>query len=301
MGGTIGFAFGSVVVGVAGLGLKFLAYELTGSVALYSDALESMVNVATALAALVAVRVAHTPPDAEHPYGHHKAEFFSAVVEGAMIAVAAVLIMIEAYHGVLAPRALDAPGIGLAVNGVAGVLNAGWSLVLMRQGRRRRSPALVADGKHLMSDVVTSVGVLIGVGLVALTGWAILDPLLAGLVALGLLRAGWQVMTESLSGLLDEAAPAETRRQIEAVIAETGIGALQAHAIRTRHAGPVTFIDFHLVVPGETTVSAAHAICDRIEGALEAALGGAIVTIHVEPEDSAEHGGTAVPASDGPA
>lgn len=287
-------ALGSIAIGITVLALKTLAWWLTGSVALLSDAMESIVNVVTALAALIAIRIAAQPADREHPYGHHKAEFFSAVLEGVMIIVAALLILREAWHGFQTPRALDAPALGLAINMGAGVLNALWATLLIRRGRALRSPALTADGHHLMADVVTSVGVVAGVGLAAATGWYVLDPALAGLVALNILWSGWKVMASSLSGLMDEAVSEDTLAQIRATISDQAEGALEAHDLRTRHAGPKTFIDFHLVVEGQTTVDAAHQICDRIEQALKLQLPDAQITIHVEPEHKAKHSGVLV-------
>jgi cation diffusion facilitator family transporter len=276
------------------LGIKFLAYAVTGSVALYSDALESFVNVATAIAALLAVRLSEQPPDHNHPYGHHKVEYFSAVLAGALIAVAALLILREAWGAVRAPRAIQAPGLGLALAGVATVVNAAWSAVLLTRGRRLRSPALVADGKHLFSDVVTSVGVVAGIGLALYTGWTILDPALAALVALNILWSGWQVIRESLGGLMDEAVTDAELERIRAVISRHAEGAIEAHDVRTRNAGRVTFIDFHLVVPAQMSVRDAHDICDRIERALKAAVEGALITIHVEPENKAKLSGIVV-------
>ena len=289
-------AIGSVIVGLAVLALKLVAWRVTGSVALMSDALESVVNVATALAVIVALRVARRPADANHPYGHHKAEFFSAVLEGVLIVLAALFILREAWDGFASPRALDAPGLGLMVNAGAGLINAGWAWLLIREGRRHRSPALAADGQHLMTDVVSSVGVLAGVALAVATGWWVLDPALAVLVALNILWSGWGVIRGSLSGLMDEAVSDAELDRIRRIIAESAGGetALEAHDLRTRHAGPVTFIEFHLVVPGETTVEAAHALCDRIEAALMGALPDARVTIHVEPEHKAKHSGIVV-------
>ena len=197
-------AVGSLVVGCVVLGLKTLAWWMTGSVALLSDALESTVNLATAFAALVAIRFAARPADASHPFGHHKAEYFSAVLEGVMIVVAAIFILREAYDGLLSPRVLDAPVEGLLVNSGATVVNAVWAWVLVRWGRRLKSPALVADGKHLWTDVMTSAGVAIGILLALVTGWWILDPLMAALVAVNILWSGSRVVKESLSGLLDE-------------------------------------------------------------------------------------------------
>jgi divalent metal cation (Fe/Co/Zn/Cd) transporter len=227
---TIKLAVGSIVVGGIVLGLKFVAYWITGSIALYSDALESTVSVTTAIAALLAVRLSARPADANQPYGHHKAEYFSAVLEGVLIVVAAVLILREAYQGLLHPRTLDAPLQGPLVNGLASVVNGVWCRVPITQGRRHRSPALVADGRHLLSDVISS--------------------------------------------------EAE--------------GALEAHDLPTRHAGRATFIDFHLVVPAMMTVSDAHDICDRIEQVLKQEIEGALITIHVEPENKAKHSGIVV-------
>lgn len=291
---TLKIAIGSIVVGVAVLGLKALAWWMTGSIALLSDALESTVNVATAIAAVVAIRIAARPADAKHPYGHHKAEFFSAVLEGVMIIVAALLIINEAYKGLMAPRVLDAPLQGLLVNGLASAINGVWCWVLLTQGRRHRSPALVADGHHLLSDVVSSIGVTFGVLAAIETGWPVLDPLLACIVALNILWSGWQVMKSSLSGLMDEAVPEHVLKTIRDVISDEAKGAREAHDLRTRHAGKVTFIDFHLVVPGDTTVTDAHAICDRIELALKTKVPDAIITIHVEPENKAKHSGVVV-------
>ena len=294
MSRTEKIAIGSILVGLVVLGLKTFAWWLTGSVALMSDAMESIVNVATAVAALIAIRIAARPADRDHPYGHHKAEFFSAVLEGVMIIVAALLILREAWHGFLAPKMLDAPLEGLLVNGSASVLNALWCWVLISRGRRLRSPALVADGHHLLSDVISSGGVVLGVALAVVTGWAVLDPALAALVAVNILWSGWKVMTASLSGLMDEAVADDTLEGIRATISDNATGAIEAHDLRTRHAGPRIFIDFHLVVDGQTTVETAHDICDRIEQALKTTVPGSMITIHVEPEHKAKHSGVLV-------
>jgi len=291
---TIQIAATSILVGVLVLGIKYLAYATTGSVALYSDALESFVNVATAITALFAVRLSEQPPDANHPYGHYKVEYFSAVLAGVLIIVAAGLILREAWDAARAPRMLDAPLEGLLLSSLASVLNAGWSFVLISRGRKLRSPALAADGRHLLSDVVTSVGVVIGILLALATGWAILDPALAALVALNILWSGWRVIRESLGGLMDEAVPGAQLAAIREVISRHAEGAIEAHDVRTRNAGRVIFIDFHLVVPAQITVREAHDICDRIEGALKEAVEGALITIHVEPENKAKHSGVVV-------
>jgi cation diffusion facilitator family transporter len=287
-------AGGSIVVGIVVLTLKSLAYVMTGSVALLSDAIESIVNVATAIAAFIAIRLSAKPADAEHPYGHHKAEYFSAVLEGVLIVIAAVAILREAYFAFLSPRNLDAPWLGLAVNGAALAINAGWSWVLIRQGRARRSPALEADGRHLLTDVISSIGVLAGVSLAAITGWAVLDPTLAVIVALNILWSGWGIVKDSIGGLMDEAVPAEILARIREIISVNAKGAIEAHDLRTRHAGRMMFIDFHLVVPGSMTVSSAHDICDRLERAIKAEFPDALISIHVEPDDRAKHAGIVV-------
>ena len=271
--------------------IKFSAFWITGSVALYSDALESIVNVVTAAAALIAIRVSAQPADRDHPFGHHKAEYFAAVLEGALIVVAALAILHEAYGALLNPRALTNATSGLLVNGVATAINAAWGSYLISRGRAWRSPALAADGFHVLTDVWTSLGVLTGVILAAVTGWHWLDPLIAALVAVHILWTGYTLTMGSLSGLLDEAVSPDIEAQIHLAIKANGGGALQVHDIRTRHAGRATFIEFHLVVPGRMTVRESHAICDRLEAGLEATIPGADVTIHVEPGDKAKDDG----------
>jgi cation diffusion facilitator family transporter len=284
----------SIVVAAVVLGLKYLAYWVTGSVALYSDALESIVNLITAAVALYAIHVSAQPADRRHQFGHHKAEYFSAVIEGVLIVVAALLIFHEAYDAFLRPRALSDPARGLAINGLATAINAGWSYFLLTWGRRQRSPALVGDGWHLLTDVATSVGVIVGLLLAMLTGWQVLDPALAALVGANILWAGWRLVRESVSGLMDEAVTAEVARHIRDVISSNAEGAIEAHDVKTRMAGRVTFIEFHLVVPGSMTVAASHVICDRIEQALQAAVHDAQVLIHVEPEEEAKQTGVPV-------
>ena len=288
-------ALASVGIGILVLGLKFLAFFVTGSVALYSDALESTINVVAAGAAFIALRVSSRPADANHPYGHHKAEYFSAVFEGVLVVLAALSILNEAYRGFLAPRPIDAPILGLAINAVATVVNAVWCWTLLRWGRTWRSPALVADGRHILTDVWTSGGVLVGIALVALTGWAVLDPALAALVALNILWSGWGMVREATGGLMDEAPAAEIVTRLKSCIGQHAAGAIEAHDVRIRHAGRMTFVDFHLIVSGDMRVTDAHDICDRIESALKAEIDGeAVITIHVEPEHKAKHSGVLV-------
>lgn len=288
------FAGGSIALGLAVLGLKAAAWAVTGSAALFSDAAESVVNVAAAGIAFAALRLADRPADANHPYGHDKAEFFAAVIEGALIVVAALAILQHAWEVYRDPQPLRAPVLGMALNAVSTMGNAVWAWVLFRNGRALRSAALRADGQHLLSDVVTSIGVLIGVALVFQTGLPWLDPALAAATAVYIIFAGVHVIRESVGGLMD-AAPAEAIvASVRRLLGETASGALEAHDLRMRHAGRHTFLDFHLVVPAAMTVADAHDICDRIEAALKAEVPGLLITIHVEPEGKAKHHGIIV-------
>lgn len=291
---TLKVAAGSLVVGVLVLALKGFAAWATGSIALFSDALESVVNVVTALVALTAVRLSAKPADASLPYGYHKAEYFSAVVIGVFIAVAALMIFREAWLGFFNPRELRLDPLGLAVSFVATALNAGWAWWLVRVGRKERSPALAADGRHLYTDVISTLGVLAGVVLAAITGWVQLDAILAALVGVTILWSGWQLIRQSVIGLMDVALKPEVLERVRSIIAENAEGAIEAHDIRTRQAGRISFIDFHLVVPGSMTVEAAHAICDQIESKLRETVSEAQITIHVEPENKAKHSGIVV-------
>ncbi|MEL6482679.1 MAG: cation diffusion facilitator family transporter [Pseudomonadota bacterium] len=285
----------SVGIGLAVLVLKLSAWWITGSVALLSDALESVINVVAAGAALMALRLAARPPDDNHPWGHHKAEYLSAVFEGVLIVLAAVSIITAAVDGLVNPRPIEAPLIGLLVNGLATAINAVWGLYLLRAGRRLHSPALRADAHHVLTDVWTSAGVIVGLLLVPLTGWLWLDPVLAIAVALNILWHGYGLLREAAGGLMDEAPDPALIAKLEAAIGSHGEGAIEAHDIRTRQAGHLLFIDFHLVVPSAMTVAEAHRICDRIEDALrDAAPGDATITIHVEPADKAKQGAAVV-------
>ncbi|MGP2493478.1 cation diffusion facilitator family transporter [Mesorhizobium sp. PUT5] len=290
-------AIWSIVVAFVVTALKLLAWRMTGSVALYSDALESIANVVTAMAAYWAILVSHTPADEDHPFGHHKAEYFSAVLEGVLIVVAALLILAQVWQSLRNPLPLEEPWPGLAVNTGAAFINAAWAWVLIRNGRAQKSPALVADGQHIMTDVVTSFGVLVGLVAAVLTGWHLLDPLLALLVAINILYQGWRVTRESLSGLMDRAVNVQENMRIRDIISANSKGALEVHDLKTRIAGRATFIEFHLVVDAGMSVGESHVICDRIEDALKAEIPSVRITIHVEPDDEAKlpRGTAAVP------
>lgn len=288
-------AFWSIPIALVVTGMKLVAWWVTGSVALLSDGLESIVNIIAALIAFYAVSYAHKPADADHPFGHHKAEYFSAVIEGVLIVVAAIAIMQQAIPALLEPQLPEAAGLGLTINLAAAAINAAWAYILIREGRAYRSPALVADGHHIVSDVVTSVGVFIGLVAALVTGFAILDPLLAIIVAINILFQGWKVISSSVGGLMDRAVDAQDDALIRAAIADHAEGSVNVHDLKTRQAGPATFVDFHMVVPADMTVAASHVICDRIEDAIRAAVPGARIAIHVEPEGVKAHGVRVIP------
>jgi cation diffusion facilitator family transporter len=295
---TLKFAVLSIAVAIAVFGCKMLAARLSGSTALFSDALESLVNVAASSLALYALILGAKPADNEHTYGHAKVELLSAVATGAMILIAAVLIFQRAVSVLMHPVAL-APlshglGAGLALNAASGVVNAIWAVTLRIVGRRSRSPALLADSQHLFSDVLTTIGVLVALLGAALLHWPVLDPLIALVIAFQIAVMGGLTVLRSLSGLLDEAPPPAMTARIHALVRSHATGALEAHDLRIRQAGPASFLEFHLVVPGDMTVNAAHQICDRIEAALKAEMEGVVITIHVEPEMKAKKEGILV-------
>jgi cation diffusion facilitator family transporter len=254
----------------------------------------------TAIGALVAIRISARPADRRHQFGHHKAEYFSAVLEGALIIVAAIFILREAWDALQRPRTLTEVGLGLSISGLAAAINAAWSFCLITFGRHMRSPALAADGRHLLTDVATSIGVIAGLGLASVTGWSVLDPALAAAVAVYILHVGWRLTRDSVSGLMDEAVASDVSRRIRQIISDNSAGAIEAHDLRTRSAGPATFIEFHLVVPGSMSVAEAHRICDRLEDAIGNEVRGAEVLIHVEPEGEARHRGVVVLWEDRP-
>ena len=287
-------AGGTIAVGIGVLAMKSAAWWLTGSAALYSDALESVVNVVASLVAFAALRLAARPADANHPYGHDKVEFFAAVIEGALIIVAAGSILQHAWMSWNEPGSLQQPWLGLGLNAVSTVINAVWAVVLVRAGKRHRSPALAADGQHLWTDVVTSVGITAGLVMAIQTGIQWLDPVLAVGVAASVLWSGVRLVKDSVGGLMDAAPAGVIVERIRLLVGQHADGAIEAHDLRTRHAGRLTYLEFHLVVPGDMRVAEAHAICDRIEAALKAEVEGLVITIHVEPELKAKHSGVLV-------
>lgn len=292
-------AIGSIAVGVLILSAKLAAAQISGSTALFSDALETLVNVASSGLALYALIVAAKPADREHNYGHGKAELLSAVATGAMILFAAALIFQRAITAFLHPHGLEpllgGLGLGLALNALAGVFNGVWAVVLFRVGRRSRSAALVADAEHLLSDLYSTGGILVALLAAAFLKLPVLDPLIAVFIAGQIAFMGGKTVLRSISGLLDEAPPPEVAERIRALVREHATGAIEAHDLRMRQSGNAGFLEFHLVVPGEMTVNEAHDICDRIEAALEGEMEGVVVTIHIEPEGKAENAGILLP------
>jgi cation diffusion facilitator family transporter len=277
------YAWLSVATGVVVLALKTLAWQLTDSVGLLSDALESTVNIGAALVAVFALRAANRPADAEHHFGHGKAEYLSAMVEGFLILAASAAIIATAVNRLFTPQPLEQVGIGLAVSVLASVLNGLVAWLLIRVGREHRSVVLVADGKHLLTDVWTSAGVVVGVGAVALTGWERLDPIIALVVGANILWTGWGLLRDSVSGLLDERLSDEDIAKVVAVLAAHESPKVHFHALQSRAAGRQRFVSLHMLVPGSSSVREAHDLAQRIEDEIDVQLPETVVSIHIEP------------------
>lgn len=274
----------SVAAALVTIAMKVIAAWLTGSVGLLSDALESGVNFVAAVVGLIALRVAAKPADYNHQFGHGKAEYLSAAVEGTMIFVAATAILWSSVDRLVHPQPVEQPGIGLALSTAASVVNLAVGLALIRAGRRHRSITLVADGNHLLTDVWTSVGVLAGVGLVVLTGWDVLDPVVAILVALNILRIGYGLVKQSVISMLDVVLPQEDVAAVDAVLERYRQGgSVVILPPRTRQAGRQRFVYLTVRVPGDWTVRAGHDLLDRLEADLRDALPGTTVFTHLEP------------------
>lgn len=274
----------SVGAAVTTIALKSGAYVLTGSVGLLSDALESIVNLIAALFALFALQLAETPPDEQHAYGHGKAEYFSGSLEGGLILAAAVLIIVTAIERLIHPRELENLSIGFIASIIASLVNGAVGLWLLRAGRSHRSLTLEADGKHLLTDVWTTAGVLVGVGLVAVTKWQWLDPAVAIFVALNILYTGISLIRKSLDGLLDASVSVEDKSKIEEALTVYRKEGLVFHEIRTRQAGARCFVEMHMLVPPSWTVQQAHDKAEQVEQSVQAALP-CSVTTHIEPVD----------------
>lgn len=267
------------------ISLKAAAYFLTGSVSLLSDALEAVVNLAGALMALTMITIAVRPADEEHTYGHSKAEYFSSGVEGTLILIAAVSIIITAIPRLFSPQPLEQIGLGIAVSIMAAAINLAVALVLMKVGKRYQSISLEANAHHLLTDVWTTVGVLIGVAVVALTGWERLDPIIALIVAANIVWSGYRLIRNSVLGLMDTALPVEEREKIQSVLAPYMQSDVEFHALRTRQSGMRKFVSMHVLAPGSWTVQRGHQLLERIEADIRAELSNVTVFTHLEPFD----------------
>lgn len=279
------YAVLSIGAAVATIALKFMAYHLTGSVGLLSDALESIVNLVAAVAALAALTLASKPPDSGHDFGYSKAEYFSSALEGLLILLAAISIIIAAIPRLLHPQPIEQVGWGLLISLVAAAINGGTAWLLLRAGRRLRSITLKADAHHLLTDVWTSAGVLVGLVAVQLTGWLILDPLIAIAVAVNIIWAGFRLLQETGAGLLDAALPTTDLEAIDQVLQKYQTDGIQFHALRTRMAGARHFVSFHVLVPGKWTVQRGHDLCEQIELEIGQVLPGTHTITHLEPAE----------------
>ncbi len=277
------YAWLSIAAALATIAIKTLAWQLTGSVGLLSDALESLVNLAGGIFALLMLKLAALPPDEHHDFGHSKAEYFASGAEGALIIAAALAIAWAAVRRLLHPAELESVGAGLLVSAAASVINLLVARVLLRTGREHASITLEADGKHLMTDVWTSAGVIVGVAAVALTGWRVLDPLLALAVAANIVWTGYKLLHTSALGLMDTVIPAEERQRILDVLAIYEAQDIQFHALLTRQAAGRRFISVHVLVPGAWSVARGHVLVEEIEAAIRAGLRGSTVFTHLEP------------------
>ncbi|MBK7216111.1 MAG: cation transporter [Candidatus Promineofilum sp.] len=283
--GITRYAWLSVLTAIVIILLKVAAYLLTGSIGFLSDALESGANIVAAIITLAALIVAARPPDREHTFGHSKAEYLSSGAEGTLILVAAVVIAVQAVQRLLAPQPLEQVGLGVGVSAVAAAINFGVAQVLMRAGKRHRSAALTADAHHLLTDVWTSLGVIVAVVLVGLTGWLWLDPVIGFLVALQIILTGLKLVRGSINGLLDASLPAEEVARVVAILegyASRGVG---YHALRTRQAGAQRFVSFHLLVPGSWSVQQGHELLEEIERDIRRQLEPVNVLGHIEPSE----------------
>ncbi|WP_290705971.1 MULTISPECIES: cation diffusion facilitator family transporter [Gordonia] len=277
------FAWLSIATAIVTIALKTGAWWITGSVGLLSDAAESVVNLVAAVAMLIALGVAAKPADDNHNFGHAKAEYFSAGVEGALIFVAAVAIIYAAVERLLNPRPLEALGIGLAISVVAAVVNGVVAVILLRAGRRHRSITLTADGRHLMTDLVTTAGVLVAIGVVAFTGWTILDPIIAIAVAINILFVGYRLIAESTLGLMDTALPDGDVGLIEEALDGFRSPDVEFHDVRTRVGGHLRYLQLHMLVPGEWSVQRGHDVVEDVEAGLHEVVEDLHITIHLEP------------------
>ena len=294
------YAWLSIAAAVLTIGLKVLAFTLTRSVGLLSDAMESGVNLIAAIMALAMLTVAARPPDEEHAFGHSKAEYFSSGVEGALILVAAASIIWTSVERLLSPQPLEGLGVGLILSTVASAINLGVARVLLDAGKHYQSITLEADARHLMTDVWTSAGVLLALGAVSVFGWQVLDPVIGIAVAINIVRAGVGLVRRSILGLMDTAIPAEGQAKIADSLQKRATKGVRFHDLRTRQSGADQFVSFHVLVPGKWTVQRGHDLLETIESDIRGALPRAIVNTHLEPiEDPAAWEDSARPLAGG--
>jgi cation diffusion facilitator family transporter len=277
------FAWLSILAALVTIALKGLAYLLTGSVGLLSDAIESLVNLVGGVMALAMLTVAARPADEDHAYGHTKAEYFSSGMEGSLILLAAATIGYAAVHRLMSPKPLEEIGVGLAVSTAASIVNLIVALLLRSVGRKRNSITLEANAQHLLTDVWTSAGVIVGVGAVVLTGWQPLDPIVALVVAVNIVWTGLRIVLRSTSGLMDSALSTEDQASVRHVLEQYERRGIQFHALRTRQSGARKFLTVHILVPGDWSVQRGHELLEHIEMDIRQALPGASVLTHLEP------------------
>ncbi len=277
------FAWLSIFTAIATISLKSIAYFLTGSVGLLSDAIESLVNLAAAIIALIVLKIAEQPPDEEHRYGHSKAEYFASITEGLFIFIAAIVIIISAIGRIIHPKIIEQAFLGLGISVIASVINYVVAQKLLKVGKKYRSITLEADGHHLMTDVITSIGVIVAIFLVSVTGWQILDPIVAILVAFNIIFTGYKLIKRSILGLLDTSIPNEELDIITNILKKYERRGLRFHGLRTRQSAQRRFVDFHVLTPGNWSVRKGHNILENIEKDIRDSIEKVTVSTHLEP------------------
>lgn len=277
------FAWLSICTAIATISLKSIAYFLTGSVGLLSDAIESLVNLATAVIALVMLKIAERPPDEDHKYGHSKAEYFASIMEGLFIFIAAIAIIISAIGRIIYPKIIEQAFLGLGISIIASIINYVVSKKLLKVGKRHHSITLEADGHHLMTDVITSIGVIVAIFLVAVTGWQILDPIVAILVAFNIIFTGLKLVKLSILGLLDTSIPNEELDIIADIFKKYERRGLKFHGLRTRQSAQRRFVDFHVLTPGDWSVRKGHDVLEDIEKEIRGSIEKVTISTHLEP------------------
>lgn len=277
------FAWLSIGTAIATITLKAIAYFLTGSVGLLSDALESLVNLAAAIIALITLKIAEQPPDDEHLYGHTKAEYFASILEGLFIFIAAIVIILSAIDRIIHPKIIEQAFLGLGISIIASIINYVVALKLLKVGKKHHSITLEADGHHLMADVITSIGVIIAIFLVAITGWQILDPIVAILVAINIIFTGFKLIKRSVLGLLDTSISRGELNIIKSVFNKYERKGLEFHGLRTRQSAQRRFVSFHVLTPGNWSVKKGHDILEDIEKEIRDSIEKVTVSTHLEP------------------